>query len=89
MQRCQLTNAQVDEIRERALEFLIAEWPVLDAKCERIAANVAKMRDGNCAVFGGPLDSRECPEPSHHGYTITFDEATLEPLQVYWLAADR
>ncbi len=86
---CQLSENQVHEVRKRALAFLVAEWPVLDAQCEGIAAEVKRMPDGECAVAGGPLNRDGCPIPSHRGYIIALDETTLEPLKIYWLPADQ
>lgn len=86
---CQLTENQVNEVRQSALAFLLAEWPVLDAQCEGMATGVKRMPDGKCAIFGGPLMKEGCPIPSHSGYIISFDEISLEPLAIYWPQAEQ
>lgn len=88
-QRCQFTDAQLTRIRMNALEYLLAEWPVLDALCEEIGTDVSLSPEGSCAISGGPVSKEECPTSSHFGYVITFDEATLLPNSVYWITANR
>ena len=85
---CDFTAEQVAQIRSRALEFLIAEWPVLDARCEGIANVIRQRPNADCAIPGGPLMKDGCPIPSHRGYIITFDDITLAPKNIYWVPAD-
>ena len=85
---CDFTAEHIEQIRSRVFEFLLAEWPVLDAQCEGIANSVETRPDGDCAILGGPVMNDGCPTPSHRGYVITFDELTLTPKNVFWLAAD-
>ncbi len=84
---CEFTDDQVIQIRSRALEFLIAEWPVLDVECEQLGTSARQTENGECALAGGPAETGNCPEPSHSGYVITFDEESLDPVAIYWLSA--
>ena len=81
---CALEDSDLGVIQERALEYVLQEWPVLDAECEEITVDVHYIHPDSCAISGGPKRTAACPEPSHEGYSVVFDKDTLEPVKVYF-----
>jgi hypothetical protein len=81
---CALDDDALHTLQERALAFVIEEWPVLDAECEQMSDKVLHIYPDSCAIAGGPKRTDECPEPVHEGYNVVFDKDTLEPVNVYF-----
>ena|SRR5690606_8373807 len=84
-QPCHLPKADVDKLRVSAKEYLLAEWPVLDSRCERMSRTVVYSDKYGCMILGGPVKNESCEQPSHFGYAISFEVETLEPTRIGWL----
>ena len=81
---CELSDSALREVQERALAFLLKEWPVLDTKCEQITEEVRYIHPDSCAIAGTPIRSADCPEPLHEGFSVIFSPDTLQPVQVFF-----
>jgi len=84
---CGLGEEKVEVLRQAAMNYLVDEWPVLDAECESISEVATRRFDGRCQFRGGPDVTADCPEPSHQGYVLVFDKVTSEFQNVYWMQA--
>ncbi len=82
--QCELTAAELQQVKEKAYDYLVEEWPVADKACEEISDAVSATEPGKCAIAGGAKRVSGCAEPMHEGFSIVFDRATLEPEEIHF-----
>lgn len=87
---CTMSDAELQEVKVRALEFLFEQHPELNRDCERLANEIAYAMDEKvCVLRSGLIRDEACREQAQASYLILLSFEFLEPQEVLWQSEPR
>lgn len=82
---CAMSDAELQQVKARALEFLFEQHPELNRDCERLANEIAYAMDEKvCVLRSGLIRDEACREQAQASYLILLSFEFLEPQEVLW-----
>ena len=87
---CAMSDAEFEEVKARALEYLFEQHPELNRDCERLADEIAYALDEKvCFLRSGLIRDEACRAQAQNSYLIILSFEFLEPQEVLWLNEPR
>lgn len=81
---CTLTATELEQVRAKAMAYLLEHSPALDARCQQFADTLKAVDTGMCAISGAPNGASGCAAATHVGYSVVFDRDSLEPRKIHF-----